>query len=455
MDWKTLLRPVRLDRGTGNDRLGEFQSDYARVIFSTPFRRLHDKAQVFPLESLDTVRTRLTHSLEVAIAARGIAIRVGKLLEADQRIEPEESQCIQEIAATCAVVHDLGNPPFGHAGEEAIQLWFKDFGQANRLTDAQEREDLTNFEGNAQTIRLLTRLQLLGRRNLDLTVGTLSAARKYIARSDQVGTPEFSDKQGYKKPGHFKSENPQMKEVEEATGTAGSRNPISLMVEAADDIVYSVVDVEDAIRKGLASWAEFADHVKHWSGGAASELFQSIVNQCVTSFECAEPTTNSRSSEEFIQIYRIYFVRHCLNEVAKAFDREYTRIMEGRFHGELYESSGVAGLVNASKSCAKKFVYPTGDVLRLEIRGKTIIHGLMESFHEAVVSGDVDRLSVKSFPDKAFKLLSDNYRSVYREDTASGAMSREYCQKKLVADYVAGMTDSFASDLYRDLFQAR
>lgn len=174
MDWKELLNSERLrpttiqtnattDTGETRDYRSEFERDYDRSVFSTPVKRLQDKAQVFPLEEHDAVRTRLTHSLEVSSVARGLASRAAKWMLQKDHIESNMDRGIEAIAATCGLIHDLGNPPFGHAGEAAIREWFKTKEETLResLREEQYIQDFLKFEGNAQSLRLVTKLQIL------------------------------------------------------------------------------------------------------------------------------------------------------------------------------------------------------------------------------------------------------------------------------------------------------
>ena len=190
MKWPNLLNANRRRPTTClSDHRIEFERDFDRAVFSTPVKRLQDKAQVFPLEPHDAVRTRLTHSLEVSSVARGLATRSAKWLLEQGEISTGMDRSIEAIAATCGLIHDLGNPPFGHAGEAAIQAWFKRPAREELLRKSlknaeQQIQDFLKFEGNAQSLRLITKLQVLADyKGLNLTFGTLSALGKYIASS--------------------------------------------------------------------------------------------------------------------------------------------------------------------------------------------------------------------------------------------------------------------------------
>ena len=212
---------------------------------------------MFPLEPHDAIRTRLTHSLEVSSVARGLATKASKWLREKGEITEGMDRSIEAIAATCGLIHDLGNPPFGHCGEDAIRLWFERSDNLARLekelTTGQQKKDFLRFEGNAQSLRLVATLQVLAdRTGLNLTFGTLSAMRKYIAPSDKADS--HSEDHAWRKPGYFASENELAQQISEATGTGTARHPICFLVEAADDIVYLAADVEDGVKKGVLSW---------------------------------------------------------------------------------------------------------------------------------------------------------------------------------------------------------
>ncbi len=266
MEWEKLLSEKRirelLEDKPANplkpDERTQHGRDYDRAIFSTPVRRMQDKTQVFPLDPNDSVRTRLTHSLEVSNIARNMAHSIGNwLLEEGEIKKSQQRDSIEIIATTCGLIHDLGNPPFGHAGEKAIQEWFREKDKkffefvSKPKKSEQLKKDFLKFEGNAQTIRLISKLQVLADfYGLNLTCATMSAACKYIACSKEI-TKSRHEKS---KLGYFTSEQELIEKIQKETGTKNIRNPITYIVESADDIAFSVVDIEDGVKKGVISW---------------------------------------------------------------------------------------------------------------------------------------------------------------------------------------------------------
>lgn len=466
MDWEQLLCEVRVRELLGgkpsqrypDDRRTEFDRDYDRSIFSTRVKRLQDKAQVFPLEPNDSVRTRLTHSLEVASVAKGLASDVGQWLASRGYLgrKPERPlRAIETVAMTAGLIHDIGNPPFGHSGERAIRDWFKSrpkefLSFAGRGDRKQLANDFLIFEGNAQTLRLACRLQVLADEyGLNLTAGTISAACKYTVPSHK--TNGDSANHAHRKPGFFASESAVVEAVRKATGTKGARNPITFLVEAADDAVYATVDLEDGVRKGVLHWKT----MDKWLKDAASTDPSGLI---VKSLEGAERQINEaiannfvrgRSEDEaLVQAFRVSAIYNIVKAAAETFIEHYDQIMAGRFTADLVSKSKAAALVDVCKRLGQQFVYCSDETLRLEVQGRTVIHGLMEMFWEGAEHGSEGG---RKFPDKIYALLSRNYKTVCNATIERKVLPEKYCKLQLVTDYVCGMTDSFACNLHRRL----
>ena len=490
MKWSELLdkRRVReVKRGKGSDQPSDksrdqFRRDRGRAIFSTPLRRLQDKAQVFPLEPNDAVRTRLTHSLEVASVARDLAKEVSEnVLHMNVKKQRRYAQEIESIAETCALVHDVGNPPFGHAGEDAIQEWFtgkaiRNDGQLTKLgsvlvsdgeqerqlsiEDAEESQafqDFAKYEGNAQTLRTMARLQLMADPDgLNLTLGTLSAVQKYIAASHQTE----EERQPFHKPGHFASENSLVELVRDATGTGERRHPISLLVEAADDAVYTAVDLEDGLNKGVLSWGDIKKCVqdKHDNENDLISQVERKIDERERESGFENELTTREKEEAYCALFRTYVIGELKSSAASVFCNNYESIMSGSFNDELLESGEKAELWSCCKNLAVEKVFNSRGILELESMGKKVIHDLLDFFWEGARQFNRAEDGVpKKFPfaRKAFNLMSENYRRVFRYDLAEPEFPEEYYQLQLVTDYVAGMTDSFAQRVHRKLSNAR
>jgi len=430
------------------EQRGEFERDYGRAIFSTPVRRLHDKAQVFPLDPHDAIRTRLTHSLEVSTVARGLARRVTTWLQKKKEIDGDQADSIQEIAATCGLLHDLGNPPFGHAGEDAMRGWFRSFIEASSIeSEPRLIGDFLNFEGNAQTLRIVSKLQLIADHyGLNLTCGTLSAMCKYTAAADEIEDAGSHEKS---KLGFFSSESDLVDLVRDETGTGEARNPVAYLVEACDDIVYCTVDIEDGVKKGIVSWDEIEAKLMPLGGGDCVEKAKKYVDR--GSLE------GKVRGEAMAQMFRTFAIAKMVGAAFEAFKSNYQSIMKGAYHGELLKDSQAASLVKACKQIGRSRIYGAEEILRLEIMGRKVIHDLLCLFWEGVEEFDVEtKQPARGFPEKIYSLLSDNYKAVFEEGISEeaereGGLPEWYCKLQLIADYVCGMTDTFACTLRRRL----
>lgn len=456
MEWRQLLNANRRRQtSVPSDQRLQFERDFDRCVFSTPVRRLQDKAQVFPLEPHDAVRTRLTHSLEVSSVARGLATKVAKwLLDERHDIDPGMDRQIEVIAATCGLLHDLGNPPFGHAGEAAIQEWFKRYNREDRLRndlDGREQlvQDFLKFEGNAQTLRLVAKLQIMADEyGLNLTFGTLSALCKYIVPSDEAGTARHH---ASTKPGYFASENKLVEEIRGATGTGAARNPITYLVEAADDIVYSVADIEDAIKKGVFGWDWLEKRVGGVAGDSAPEVMRRKVN--ILAGGRSEPPAEL-PDDIHAAAFRTASIGILVDAAAEAFKLRYGEIMEGTYTGELVAEGPTKDLIECFKRIGREKIYCTHQTLKLELLGRRVIQDLMDLFWEGASALPAEGPpKPKDFPGKLGALLSEGYRRVFRDSLKGPAsdLPEPYRRFQLMTDYVCGMTDSFAKRLHAEL----
>jgi dGTPase len=440
-------------------------------------RRLQDKTQVFPLETHDAVRTRLTHSLEVSSVSRTLGREAANWIAEEKKdISPPQVHDIETIAATCGLIHDLGNPPFGHAGETAIQTWFghrlkeeetaRAHGQSdesdpifsgmetneNKVLREQYENDFLRWEGNAQTLRLVSRLQVLADfYGINLTCATFSAACKYVAASnDTDSTKEIHEKS---KPGFFASEQETFARVAEEVGTGGARNPITYLVEASDDIVYATGDLEDGVKKGALDWEFLKTQLKSHAGeDPALKWAVQEAEKKIRYTSGSKPVPNG----ELAQAFRTFSIQKMKEGAFAAFTLRYDRIMSGDYHKELVEDPDCAAtkFVAACKKVGQVHVYPSSGTLKLELMGRKVIHDLMDIFWEGarLCEGKSPSKECRGgFAGKAFDLISGNYREVFKKALADGKLPERYCRLQLVTDQIAGMTDSFATSLHKRL----
>lgn len=449
MNWAQLMCTTRAEspeRARLNTDRTEFEEDLQRVVFSTPVRRLQDKTHVFPLEKHDSVRTRLTHSLEVSSVARDLSQAVCRRMSG--QIPPEFAPSIATTAAACALLHDVGNPPFGHAGEKAIQDWFR-----RKLTQFPEEpwmQDFLQFDGNAQMMRLAGRLQVLSRANgLNLTFGTLSAACKYVVAAVDTDTSAHDRS----KPGFFETERELITRVQQETGTGVARHPVTYLVEAADDIVNVSIDLEDGVRKRLFRWQEMIDEIEY-CGGSGDAL---ILRRDAEAEIGRTGLGSSGVGDTLAQAFRTNLMARLIPAAIDEFQRSYPAIMTGDYGHELVKRSGLGHLYSACKEVVKRHVYSSPEVLRLEIMGRRVIHDLLDLYWEGVTQA---RKEDKGFGGKLYAILSDNYRSAFEQDLQRSfpgldpASRKLYLQLRLVCDQVAGMTDAYAVSQHRLLTNA-
>ena len=462
MNWDTLLNAERPRPSTSTgDHREQFERDYDRAVFSSPVKRLQDKAQVFPLEPHDSVRTRLTHSLEVSSVARGLVQKVCKefLLPANLIKDGQDRQ-IEAIAATCGLIHDLGNPPFGHSGEDAIQEWFrKNITEAELRKLLDNRDELVNdfllFEGNAQTLRIVAKLQVLADfQGLNLTFGTLSALCKCTASSVEAGK---GDNHAKSKTGYFTSENDRVQKIREKTGTGDARNPITFLVEAADDIVYSVADIEDGVKKRILSWSQL-NHLLH-NAPEASAAAKAV--EAVLAFKkiilAPNPNPDDLPDDVHCAAFRTAAIGFGVKAAGEVFQQNYDAIMAGKFAskgiGELVGMGPAAPFIELLKGIGRTKIYCTPSNLKLELLGRTVIKELLTLFWEGASVLEPDRpIKPKKFTGKLQALLSDSYLKVFTHFVKErGDLPIGYHRLQLVTDYVCGMTDSFAKHLHSEL----
>lgn len=449
------------------DVRNEFENDYDRILFSASFRRLQDKAQVFPLEKLDFVRTRLTHSLEVSSIGKSLGESIGvnlieKTKKYEERVTLEMVDHICNILSCAGLIHDLGNPPFGHFGEVAIREWFEDKLKINKkgnyifrydnyefTLDKQEALDLLNFEGNAQGLRILTKLHfVIDRYGMNLTMGVLNSVIKY-----PISSLELENKDG-KKFGFYKAEENAFNEIVEATGLENSRNPLVYILEAADDIAYLLGDLEDAFNKGIISHNIFKVRYEEFlekEGFEEKTLEESLSYYFDKNYDIAKEEYGYEDPGEYaLKSFIIKLNKYLRGSVVEEFISSYDDIMNGEYTGgDLIGNSRANKIAKFLRNISNEFVYNNPKIVSNEIVGYNIIHKLLDIFVPAALNKGVKPF--KGYDGKVYSLISKNYRFICENNVEQENCSEEYCRLLLVTDFICGMTDSYAADLYQDL----
>lgn len=434
MNWGNLLSSKRygleaLSENKKHDRT-EFQRDFDRLIFSAPFRRLQNKTQVFPLPGSVFVHNRLTHSLEVSSVGRSLGANVGKILKDKYREEEWRKmfyECGSIVAAAC-LAHDLGNPPFGHSGEKAIGTYFSE-GNGRKYEDLvsdEEWQDFIHFEGNANSFRLLAH-QFVGRRKggFALTYATLASIIKYPYPAS------LSGKKG--KFGFFQSEKEAFQSIAEQLGLLEldgnklkyCRHPLVYLVEAADDICYQVMDIEDAHKLKILTTRETIELLTGFFSGKRLDS----INKTMSMVD---------DVNEQVAYLRSCVIGLLVDECSRFFIEHEETILQGKLEGELIDNIS-ENSSQAYQNCSKMAfarIYRSSDVLDIELAGYQIISTLLDKLLYAVFN-----------PDEAYSKLFLN-RVPMQYDM--GALTA-YGKIQAVLDYISGMTDVYALDLYRKI----
>ncbi len=438
MDWKQLLSTRRFGVEADSKEINleiirtHFQRDYDRLIFSSAFRRLQNKTQVFPLPGSVFVHNRLTHSLEVASIGRSLGDIVARSIAPD--VEPDVRPLIGElgtIVSVAGLAHDLGNPPFGHSGESAISNFFENGDGRSLQSEMTEAEwgDLTSFEGNANLLRLLTH-QFKGRRpgGMKLTYASMAAMIKYPFDSTQ--------RQNHKnKYGYFQSEREAFLSIVEETGLACldaergiyARSPLAYLMEAADDIAYMIMDIEDAHKLGILSFDETRERLSSFFEGESLLKFK----QKLDSVKGIVTDTN-----ELVAFLRAMSINELIGRTSKVFLDNRNEIMNGTFSGSLVKNlpKNIETEYEESSDLSVRKIYNNRSVVKVEITGYNVLKTLVEEFLQAILKPDTN------YSRKLLQLIPEQYKT----DNHS-----TYDKCRAILDFISGMTDLYAMDLYK------
>lgn len=471
MEWKTLLCEDRIRslvrKAAPTDLRTEFEKDYHRIIGSASFRRLQDKTQVFPLDRSDFVRTRLTHSLEVSSFAKSLGQNISESIKntiKDERFLPEYKAAICDILQCAGLIHDIGNPPFGHFGETAIQDWFKrNLGelryrtapggpeiQVTEILSPQMAADFYHFEGNTQALRVVTKLHfLVDEHGMNLTKALLGTIIKYPGSSMEIDKNCGDIRR--KKMGYFYADRENFQDIEEATGTLGRRHPLAFILEAADDIAYTTADIEDAVKKGCISYEQLVTELKMFREPDQGDTYKNIVSWLEGRYQKAGDKGYTRPDLYAVQNWVVSVQGQMISGAAGGFTDHYEEIMEGIYRKDLFAGTEVELLRKALGDIAYRYAFVSRPILKLEIAAETIFNFLLERFVDAVLYYDTE-IPQTAVQEKMTALISDNYKNVYLINSAGKSdAERLYLRLLLVTDYVCGMTDSYAKDLYQEL----
>lgn len=458
MKWKELLLDERLrheNRTEEKDLRSAFGRDSHRIIESASFRRLEDKTQVFPLDKSDFIRTRLTHSLEVASIGKSLAQNVGQSIlenQLDPEFTPDMKDSLCDVLECAGLVHDIGNPPFGHFGEEAMREWFrkhltqltyKDTPVISFLSD-EEREDFLHFEGNAQGLRLLTKLHFpVSDGGINLTASVLASTIKYPHSSMEI-KPAGLDV-AFHKMGYMTSEKEEFERIEKLTGAKGARTPMTFLLEAADDIAYATADIEDAFKKGFFSYDEFIRELMERG------IRRDFVSELKKLYDMAVITRVRDAGEYAIRRWLLGVQDYLIAEVTKSFLGDYARIMRGMRKKELISDRMPRKLLEALKGIAYDYAFTSASIYKTEIAAQSMLSYLLSILVPAALqydSGEHPGL----MEEKYLSLISEDYRQVYEFSTRGLTDGEKVYHRILLAtDSVSGMTDSHAANLCAEL----
>lgn len=448
MNWNSYLNDGRLKpttRNKSNDSRNEFESDYGRIIFSPAIRRMHDKTQVFPLTTDDNIHSRLTHSMEVMSVGESIALNIifnKDFIKKAKLNSLEVTRIIPTIIKNACLVHDIGNPPFGHFGETVIQNYFQNLFKPDelaikeneepkyKLTDL-EREDFKFFDGNAQGFRVLSKLQILDDTfGLNLTYATLSAYTKY-PNPDKIDSKKLQ----LKKRGIFQSERDYFNKIAKKTSIISDdsyyRHPLSYIMEAADSICYLVMDLEDGYNK---KWYNY-DYVK-------SELKD--IDGMTDTFEFID----NKYKNEITKIVnlRLALIKRLVMLTVDNFINNLEDICDGKYHFELIEDDQSKLAKKLGGFCGEN-IFSNKEITSLELTGHSILKGLLDYFIEFCLSESED------YRKRAIGMISNSIIQAALLETGKNHFDElnDYYKLRVIVDYISGMTDQYALNQYQKL----
>lgn len=447
-------------------RIDQFYSDRSRIIFCSSFRRLQQKAQVFSLEPNASVRTRLTHSLEVSDLGRTLANKIGYTLENKKLLSKGNTSKLVSIIENACLLHDIGNPPFGHFGEAAIKDWakkniiefipydldsevdydnhcIKESSMLNKLVD-----DFREFDGNPQGFRIVTKLYTdYDKHSLNLTYSTLLSVLKYPKT-----TGEISKKCNYKKPGYFKTEKDIVEKIyEDMDLEIGKRFPFVYIMEAADDIAYCMSDIADGIEKKIITEKKFVDYFEQeWERNYKGEKIPVKIPR-------------EEDMKGFNQDISIPWSMKAMNEAVDTFISREKDIYEGEADSLISNKTQMGRVLKTIKNVSKQILYTSFEAESIEITGYAVIIGILnkyksvfkmsfENFSKVLRNDDVDGFDIEK---RLIHFIGNRYIKAYNYELENILGDDDFLIKEwwirahLIIDHISGMTDEYALESYQ------
>lgn len=487
MDWKKYLSSERLrvstispeQRKVHNDYRTDIESDFGRVIFSSACRRLHDKTQVFPLTTDDNIHSRLTHSMEVMNIGQSFVFTLSESEEFKQHTGLDEVTILRDLAAALKVaclVHDIGNPPFGHFGEDSLQSYFKvlfntppawmsseDQVELRKLGEDNSEigADYTEFDGNAEGLRVLTKLQFIESLDgLNLTCASLGAFMKYPNAALKENKDAYI---GLHKHGVLNTERDVLDKVINAcslpvVNDVVVRHPLSFLMEAADSICYLTMDIEDGLKKQLLTLDKMAKCIENFRKEKGIDFDEKAANLYNDISELANE--NDINDRKRIMSLRTSIMGYLIDLALTNFINNIARIETGEYKNELIKDDS-NGIAKALGKVCKQFILNSRDVISLEITGKSVIYGILDAYVKMFFSDDENlRNRAKRLISKTIFLttLQEHLEKTGSKDMADNAYDKfdvkDFSAEeklRILRDYVSCMTDKFALNHYRKL----
>ncbi|HEV7797107.1 MAG TPA: dGTPase [Pyrinomonadaceae bacterium] len=462
MDIQSLIsvkrrRPSRVEESRGV--VEQLASDRSRIVYSAPFRRLTKKAQVFSLESNAAVRNRITHSLEVSDIGRLISYQVTEELIRRKRLPREFQLPIIYAVENACLLHDIGNPPFGHFGEAAISDWFRQHWESYYAVSRRKKikpskrmtalmQDFIQFDGNPQGLRIILRLRRdVDQFGLNLTYTSILSSIKYVRAPSEPKWDPLT-----KKPGYFETEKKIVLKIKTELGLAeNARYALAYIMEAADDIAYCVSDIEDGIEKGILTDTEFFSELRREWGN--------------TRFPFYPQRARGKGKVDFFE-FKTYYARHAVKEASNTFVRNLDELLAGRAPNLLREESQAGEAIECLKRVARQRLFRSPQAENPELAGYQIVTGLLDKLGLLLLCSEEEfmkLLQARIEPgsqnprglDYQFRLVNKlplKHVGAYQDqlqEFESKDFPEWYLRAHLMVDFISGMTDGFALEFYQ------